>query len=141
MVEASSSQYLDPDGQYNATISEEEKQKRIQTFVEAASSDETVAFSKLSKYNWDINAAIDSLLNDKSAFSDFQNSLLDSNQNQSELQGQEHLTKPMDALNLDDFCDENDFDEDDFYENDSDENDFEENDSDENDFEENDEDS
>ena len=122
MAEASSSQYLDPDGQYNATISEEEKQKRIQTFVEAASSDETVAFSKLSKCNWDINAAIDSLLNDKSAFSDFQNSLLD----QRELHGQEHLlTKPMDALNLDDFCDENDFDEDDF-----DENDFEENDED-----------
>ena len=140
MTLTSSSQYLDPDGQYNATISEEEKQKRIQTFVEAASSDETVAFSKLSKCNWDINAAIDSLLNDKSAFSDFQNSLLDLNQNQSELQGQEHLTKPMDALNLDDFCDENDFDEDDFDENDSDENDFEENDSDENDFEENNED-
>ena len=53
-----------------------------------------------------------------------------SRQNQSELQGQEHLTTQMDVLDLDDFCDENDFDEDDFDENDSDENDFEENDED-----------
>ena len=53
-----------------------------------------------------------------------------SRQNQSELQGQEHLTAQMDVLDLDDFCDENDFDEDDFDENDSDENDFDENDED-----------
>ena len=66
-------------------ICEEEKQKRIQNFVAVTSSDETVAISKLSKCNWDIDAAVDSFLNDKSAFSDFQNSLLDSHQNQSEL--------------------------------------------------------
>ena len=111
------------------TISEEGKQKRIQNFVEATSSDEIVAISKLSKCNWDINAAVHSLLNDKSAFSDFQNSFLDSHQNQSE---------PIDVLDLDDFCDEHDFDENESDENDSDENDSDENDLDENDFEEND---
>ena len=101
-------------------ISEEEKQKRIQNFVAATSSDETVAISKLSKCSWDINVAINSLLNDKSAFSDFQNSFLGSHQNQSKKQ----------KLDLDDFWDENDSDENDFEENDSDENDFEENDED-----------
>ena len=111
-------------------ICEEEKQKRIQNFVAATSSDETVAISKLSKCNWDIDAAVDSFLNDKSAFSDFQNSLLDSHQNQSELQGQEHPTAQMDLMDMDDFCDENDFDGDDFDENDSDENGFEGNDED-----------
>ena len=65
-------------------------------------------------------------MNDKSAFSDFQNSFLGSHQNQSKQQ----------KLDLDDFLDENDFEL-----NDSDENDSDENDSDENDFEENDEDS
>ena len=98
-------------------ISEEEKQKRIQNFVAATSSDETVAISKLSKCSWDINAAVHSLLNDKSAFSDFQNSFLGSHQNQNQSKKQK--------LDLDDFLDENDFEE-----NDSDENDFEENDED-----------
>ena len=54
-------------------------------------------------------------MNDKSAFSDFQNSFLGSHQNQSKKQ----------KFDLDDFWDENDFEE-----TDSDENDFEENDED-----------
>ena len=90
-------------------ISEQEKKNRIENFVEATSSDEAVAISKLSKYNWDVNAAVDSILNDKSAFSDFQNALLGSKQKQSE-------PAMDDVLDMDDICEENadfDYEEDD----------------------------